>query len=502
MGKTDWEVVTAYADAVTTSLKTVSFPKVQEQVYLRNQGNANFTYTIGSQSGTLTPGQSVTVNQDVSSFTLQAVSGTHTFELRAKEKGTEIEEAPSDVPSQIASLTSSLAENMKQSLEIKKQKYSNKTTIVFIDDDANKNLITIQKPFYDSLGIVGCAAVPTAFIGANGYCTLSDLEMLRDAGWELLNHTNNHINLSTLTTEEEIRKEIEDCTKKLNEIGAKGSNILVYPNGGYNTMVKKVTKETMDVGLTVYAGINYRPILNLEMYRVNSAKDGGVYFDYDTLVTQLDSALAKGGLMVVMSHSWQDFWSKPEELQKFRDFIAYARTKNVEFKTMTEVLEEWKNVIDVGDNAFKVGIDGSIGGNSLDIKCFEQIFDYSISGSTPSSYFKLGINTIIYLPSRYAVNKGFPTNDAGTLITYRPNAPSGDNPNNATYQTYRPILSNITYTRYWIVSSSTWSAWVDMAGDNFIKVLAMDSVTNSTPITSSSFASGFITINQISYNVY
>jgi hypothetical protein len=89
MGKIDWDVVTNYTDVVTTTLKTVTFPKVQEQVYLRNQGNANFTYTIGSQSGTLTPGQSVTVNQDVSSFTLQAVSGTHTFELRAKEKGTE-----------------------------------------------------------------------------------------------------------------------------------------------------------------------------------------------------------------------------------------------------------------------------------------------------------------------------------------------------------------------------------------------------------------------------
>jgi hypothetical protein len=92
MGKIDWDVVTNYTDVITTTLKTVTFPKVQEQVYLRNQGNANFTYTIGSQSGTLTPGQSVTVIQDVSSFTLQAVSGTHTFELRAKEKGTEINE--------------------------------------------------------------------------------------------------------------------------------------------------------------------------------------------------------------------------------------------------------------------------------------------------------------------------------------------------------------------------------------------------------------------------
>jgi glycerophosphoryl diester phosphodiesterase len=102
MGKIDWDIVTNYTDVVTTTLKTVTFPKVQEQVYLRNQGNANFTYTIGSQSGTLTPGQSVTVNQDVSSFTLQAVSGTHTFEVRAKEKGTEQIETETDVMSQLA----------------------------------------------------------------------------------------------------------------------------------------------------------------------------------------------------------------------------------------------------------------------------------------------------------------------------------------------------------------------------------------------------------------
>jgi antitoxin component YwqK of YwqJK toxin-antitoxin module len=105
MGKIDWDVVTNFTDAVTTTLKTVTFPKVQEQVYLRNQGNANFTYTIGSQSGTLTPGQSVTVNQDVSSFTLQAVSGTHTFEVRANEKGTEKTEAETDVFSQLADIT-------------------------------------------------------------------------------------------------------------------------------------------------------------------------------------------------------------------------------------------------------------------------------------------------------------------------------------------------------------------------------------------------------------
>jgi lysophospholipase L1-like esterase len=106
MGIRDWDIVTSYVDSVTTSLKTVTFPKVQEQVKVKNQGNANLTYTIGSQSGTLTPGQSITVNEDISSFTIQAASGTQAFELRAKEKGTEqTEDNSSDVMSLLADMT-------------------------------------------------------------------------------------------------------------------------------------------------------------------------------------------------------------------------------------------------------------------------------------------------------------------------------------------------------------------------------------------------------------
>jgi small nuclear ribonucleoprotein (snRNP)-like protein len=105
MGVRDWDIVTSYVDSVTTTLKTVTFPKVQEQIKVKNQGNANLTYTIGSQSGTLTPGQSITINEDISSFTIQAASGIQAFELRAKEKGTEQTETETDVMTALADMT-------------------------------------------------------------------------------------------------------------------------------------------------------------------------------------------------------------------------------------------------------------------------------------------------------------------------------------------------------------------------------------------------------------
>jgi hypothetical protein len=128
MGVRDWDIVTSYVDSVTTSLKIVTFPKVQEQVKVKNQGNANLTYTIGSQSGTLTSGQSVTVNEDISSFTIQAVSGTQAFELRAKEKGTEQTEIETDV-------VTALVDNATVSVKVE----SFKIQIPEVDDTARLN---------------------------------------------------------------------------------------------------------------------------------------------------------------------------------------------------------------------------------------------------------------------------------------------------------------------------------------------------------------------------
>lgn len=85
----DWDIVTSYQDSVGTTDKVVTFTKVQDNVKVTNQGNANMIYTVGSKSGTLTPNQSVNVKENLSSFTIRSVSGVQTFEVWAKEAGTE-----------------------------------------------------------------------------------------------------------------------------------------------------------------------------------------------------------------------------------------------------------------------------------------------------------------------------------------------------------------------------------------------------------------------------
>lgn len=93
-----WQNITNYMDTVGTTLKTFSFNKTQNLVRATLKGNANVTYTIGSQSGTLTPGQSITVTELITSFNLTAVSGTQTVEVYATEDGTQQKESSVQLP--------------------------------------------------------------------------------------------------------------------------------------------------------------------------------------------------------------------------------------------------------------------------------------------------------------------------------------------------------------------------------------------------------------------
>lgn len=106
MTLTDWNNITNYMDSVGTTLKTFTFNKTQNFVKVTTRGNASVTYTIGSQSGTLTSGQSVSVSENITSFTLTATSGTQTIEVWATEDGTEkTEDTSNDVTTQLAEIT-------------------------------------------------------------------------------------------------------------------------------------------------------------------------------------------------------------------------------------------------------------------------------------------------------------------------------------------------------------------------------------------------------------
>jgi lysophospholipase L1-like esterase len=116
MTKIDWENITNYIESVGTTDTIFPFAKPQSSVKITASGATdNIIYTIGTQSGTLIPGQSITVTGTISSMTLQSASGKQPFQVWAIEAGTEKEETDTSYQGQIDSLTTSLAQKAQQS---------------------------------------------------------------------------------------------------------------------------------------------------------------------------------------------------------------------------------------------------------------------------------------------------------------------------------------------------------------------------------------------------
>jgi lysophospholipase L1-like esterase len=80
--------VTVYNNTVGTVTETFTFPTSQETIILSNKGSKNITYTIGTNTGTLTPSTFVKVIGAFSSFSLSSEQGTQAFEVWSEEAGT------------------------------------------------------------------------------------------------------------------------------------------------------------------------------------------------------------------------------------------------------------------------------------------------------------------------------------------------------------------------------------------------------------------------------
>lgn len=84
---TNGDSVLYYKDTVGTTGSTFSFPTSQERVVVKNLGVSSITYTIGSQTGSLGPSETIDVTETISQFTLTASAKTQAFEVWSDELG-------------------------------------------------------------------------------------------------------------------------------------------------------------------------------------------------------------------------------------------------------------------------------------------------------------------------------------------------------------------------------------------------------------------------------
>jgi peptidoglycan/xylan/chitin deacetylase (PgdA/CDA1 family) len=99
-------------------------------------------------------------------------------------------------------------------------------------DDGEDSTYTQAKPIMDKYGFVGSSAVIVNYAGQQGYMTWAQVTALSKAGWEIVSHGLNHVDLTTVTAAT-LKAELSSSLTMLKSKGLTVNNFAI-PFGAYN----------------------------------------------------------------------------------------------------------------------------------------------------------------------------------------------------------------------------------------------------------------------------
>jgi len=229
-----------------------------------------------------------------------------------------------------------------------------KPQVLFTFDDNRSSDYDYVFSYMDDLGLRGTLYVNGSTVDGDSATTLEEVTEMYDAGWAVANHTYNHIELTTLSTQAEMEEEIRLNSEWLKTNGfTRAWDHFAYPNGSYNTTVlAAVAAQNMKTARSVISGAAaYQPIskglFNPYTLKIMNMKDTTTL---QAAKDKIDDAILTGTAMIFMFHRIVD--GEPEsEIQwpkdDFEALIDYAKTKQdqqqISIVTIDELYERFTN---------------------------------------------------------------------------------------------------------------------------------------------------------------
>lgn len=216
--------------------------------------------------------------------------------------------------------------------------------VVMVFDDCFSSAYTEGFSYMQRYGMKGTFGVISSTIGTAGYMTLAQLQTAHAAGWDCVNHSVNHTNLSTLTTAAEQVAEIAPCTEYLASHGFARNNehrFFIYPQGGYNSQ-SFVALEDADMltarSIKARNQATVKGIDNAYLLKARELQDGT---SLATAKGWLDSAIGTGETMIYFAHKLVETPGAATEwpIADFRALIDYIASKGAQVDVMP--LSDW-----------------------------------------------------------------------------------------------------------------------------------------------------------------
>lgn len=119
-----------------------------------------------------------------------------------------------------------------------------KGSVVFIMDDGYETQYTRGYEILKRSGMSAAISVIPAAVGDAGYMDYKQLAGMYMDGWDMLNHTYNHIDLTGLGKEEQASQISRGMAWLRGRQLLRGSDILIFPGGEHNEQTIEAMKET------------------------------------------------------------------------------------------------------------------------------------------------------------------------------------------------------------------------------------------------------------------
>lgn len=204
-------------------------------------------------------------------------------------------------------------------------RYDSRTCFIF--DDGYASTYTTAFPIMRALGLTGVVPVVSEFVGDAGYMTWAQLRELRDAGWDIINHSKSHLSAATMAgyTFEQCLEEIETCRDAIIAEGCNvknSANYYVAPFGGFQRMDAVNYRLALD-DAEVYASfgttnrctgphlLDNHFIPRMDFNTTNTVTGYGIA----ELLRQYESAVRCGASPMLMLHDVLDTIAVPDSVK-------------------------------------------------------------------------------------------------------------------------------------------------------------------------------------------
>jgi peptidoglycan/xylan/chitin deacetylase (PgdA/CDA1 family) len=327
-----------------------------------------------------------------------------------------------------------------------------KPIVSFLADDGNIEDYNILKPISAAKGIPFSLAVTTNVTTDTKIFSDVNISKLRELvdvyGFEVMSHTADHIDLSTLTYAQQVTQLLDSK----NSIIAKGFEVhsIAYPYGGNDANTLKAVPLHYECAYVAGTNLlNDSPLSTFKLNRIqfdpSNANNNLTWYK-----AKVDEAVSKKQWIIFMLHTSTTLgWLDASQQQMLIDLIDYIQSISVDIMTCYDAFLCFKNVYETESGDYSHGVKGNAVVDGVTTLNSFNLSKATVDDTTKMSGFPYGVS---YKTFTVAQAYPFPESSGGILITYNLGAVE------QSYQEWHPYNSKNVYWRHYQVDTS-WTAW-------------------------------------------